>query len=237
MGTVPFFLTCQPAGDEGRWDGMFRIKICGITSVDDALAAARAGADAIGLNFYPRSPRHVSLDTARQIVAALPEKMVAVGLFVNAPSADVCRLWDDLQLDLIQLHGDEPPEYLRQLGDRPLMRAFRVGPGGLQPMLEYLCRCRELAATPRLTLLDSSTGGKFGGTGETGDWSAAARYAAEVGLPPLVLAGGLTPSNVATAIRTVRPAAVDVATGVESSPGRKDSAAVEAFVRAARSAL
>ena len=106
---------------------MFQIKICGITSVDDALATARAGADAIGLNFYPRSLRHVSLDTARQIVAALPKEIVKVGLFVTAPPSDACRTYDDLHLDLIQLHGDEPLEYIAQLGNRPVMRAFRVG--------------------------------------------------------------------------------------------------------------
>jgi phosphoribosylanthranilate isomerase len=219
---------------------MFRIKICGITCVEDALASARAGADAIGLNFYPRSPRYVSGETARQIMAVLPEEMIAVGLFVNTPLADVCRFCDDLQLDLIQLHGDEPPEYLALLGARPIMRAFRVGADGLQPVLEYLDRCRELAAMPRLTLLDSPAGAKFGGTGQTGDWTAAAqyvRYAAEANVPPLVLAGGLTPSNVAAAIQAVHPAAVDVASGVESSPGRKDPAAVEAFVQAAKSAF
>jgi phosphoribosylanthranilate isomerase len=216
---------------------MFRVKICGITYVEDALAAARAGADAIGLNFYPRSPRYVSFETARQIMAVLPEEMVAVGLFVNAPSSDVCRLCDELRLDLIQLHGDEPPEYLALLGARPIMRAFRVGAEGLQPVLEYLDRCRELAAMPRLTLLDSPVGAKFGGTGQTGDWSAAARYAAQADVPPLVLAGGLTPSNVAAAIEAVHPAAVDVASGVESSPGRKDAAAIEAFVQAAKSAF
>jgi phosphoribosylanthranilate isomerase len=216
---------------------MFRIKICGITCVEDALATVRAGADAIGLNFYPRSPRYVSLETARQIIAILPKEMVAVGLFVNAPSSDVCRVSDDLQLDLVQLHGDEPPEYLVQLGTRPIMRAFRVGADGLQPVLAYLDRCRELAAMPRLSLLDSPAGAKFGGTGQTGDWSAAAQYAVQANVPPLVLAGGLTPSNVAAAIQAVHPAAVDVASGVESSPGRKDPAAIEAFVLAAKSAF
>jgi phosphoribosylanthranilate isomerase len=219
---------------------MFRIKICGITCVEDALATARAGADAIGLNFYPRSPRYVAVEAARQIMAVLPTEMVAVGLFVNTPSSDVCRLCDELQLDLIQLHGDEPPEYLALLGARPIMRAFRVGADGLQPVLAYLDRCRELAAMPRLTLLDSPAGAKFGGTGQTGDWSAAAEYAqhaAEANLPALVLAGGLTPENVAAAIQAVHPAAVDVATGVESSPGRKDPAVVEAFVQAARLAF
>jgi phosphoribosylanthranilate isomerase len=216
---------------------MFRIKICGITSVDDAMAVARAGADAIGLNFYPRSPRCIPLDTARGIVAALPDGIVKVGLFVNSPLADVCLAYHNLHLDLIQLHGDEPPEYIAQLGDRPVMRAFRVAGSDLGPVNEYLARCRELQSLPSLVLLDSLVPGQFGGTGQTADWSAAKEYVAQPGLPPLVLAGGLTADNVAEAIAAVRPAAVDVASGVESSPGRKDPAAVEAFVRAARAAF
>jgi len=216
---------------------MFRIKICGITNVDDAVAVARAGADAVGLNFYARSPRYIALGTARRIVAALPKEMVKVGLFVNADPADICRVCDDLGLDLIQLHGDEPPEFLAQLGGRPVMRALRLGTKGVQPVLEYLRRCRELAAMPSLTLLDSLIPGEYGGTGKTADWTAAKQYIVESGLPPLVLAGGLTPANVADAIRTVHPAAVDTASGVESSPGRKDPAAVAAFVQAARAAF
>ena len=216
---------------------MFRIKICGITSVDDALLVARAGADAVGLNFYPRSPRYISFDTARKIVAALPKEIVKVGLFVNAPPVDVCRTYDALSLDLIQLHGDEPPEYLAQLGNRPVMRAFRVKPGHLHPVLEYLARCRGLQAEPKLSLIDSLIPGEYGGTGKTVDWSTAQQYAAQPGLPPLVLAGGLTPDNVAEAIAAVRPAAVDVASGVESSPGRKDPAAGRKFVQAADAAF
>ena len=216
---------------------MFRIKICGITNVDDALAVVRAGADAVGLNFYARSPRYIALDTARRIVAALPKEMVKVGLFVNADPADICRVCDDLGLDLIQLHGDEPPELLAQLGERPVMRALRLGAKGFQAVFDYLRRCQELAAMPSLTLLDSLIPGEYGGTGKTADWTAAKQYVAESGLPPLVLAGGLTPANVADAIRAVRPAAVDTASGVESSPGRKDPAAVAAFVRAAREAF
>ncbi len=212
---------------------MFRIKICGITSVEDALVVARAGADAIGLNFYPRSPRYISFDVAKEIVAALPKGIIKVGLFVNVPPTDVCRAHDDLSLDLIQLHGDESPEYFPQLGSRPVMRAFRVKPGDLHWIVEYLARCRGLKAGPKLVLLDSLVPGEYGGTGKTADWSTARQYAAQPGLPPLVLAGGLTPENVADAITAVRPAAVDTASGVESRPGRKDPAAVEAFVRAA----
>ena len=216
---------------------MFQVKICGITSVDDALAVAQAGADAIGLNFYPRSPRHVTTDVARDILKALPAGVVKVGLFVDTPADEVCRLFDDLHLDLIQLHGDQPPEFLTHLGGRPVMRAFRVGPDGLRPVAEYLARCRMLAVLPTLVLLDSLVAGAYGGTGQRADWGVAKQYVAEPGVPPLVLAGGLTPENVADAIRTVRPAAVDVASGVESQPGRKDPAAVGAFIQAARAAF
>ncbi len=195
---------------------VFRIKICGITNVDDALATARAGADALGLNFYPCSPRCVSPEVARNIIAAVPAETVKVGLFVNSPAGEVCRSFDDLGLDLIQLHGDEPPEYLIQLGRRPVMRAFRIGTDGLRPVTEYLSRCRELGALPALTLLDSAVAGAYGGTGTTVNWKMAGQYVSAGDVPPLVLAGGLSPENVTEAICDVRPAAVDTASGVES---------------------
>jgi len=219
---------------------MFRVKICGITNVDDALAVARAGADAVGLNFYPKSKRCVDAETAGRIVASLPREIVKVGLFVNANVEDVARRFDELGLDLIQLHGDEPPGYLAQLGGRPVIRAFRLGPDGLDPLGRYLADCRQLGCTPRLVLIDALVPGQYGGTGQLADWQLLATYREGPGTgptPPLVLAGGLTPGNVTEAIATVRPAAVDTASGVESSPGRKDRAAVEAFVRAARTAF
>lgn len=215
----------------------FRIKICGITSPDDALLAARAGADALGLNFFPPSPRFVRSDIAREIVGVLSGKPVLkVGLFVNHPPEAVLRIYDDLALDLIQLHGDEPPEYLRRLGTRPVMRALRVGPAGLGPVIEYLAQCARLRAMPELVLLDTDAGKSYGGSGQTGDWSVLAEYPRQE-LPPVVLAGGLNPGNVAEAIRAVRPAAVDVASGVESSPGRKSAELVIQFVALARAAL
>jgi phosphoribosylanthranilate isomerase len=216
---------------------MFRIKICGITTVDDARVAASAGADAVGLNFYPKSPRWIDADQARRIVEALPDGVAKVGLFVNPPEADVCRTFDDLRLDLVQLHGDKPPEFLARLGDRPVVRAFRLGEAGLAPVVEYLDRCRRLDCLPRMVLLDSLVKGAYGGTGKVTDWTAAARYPVGDWHPPLVLAGGLTPDNVAEAIRAVRPAAVDTASGVESSPGRKAEAAVRQFVRRALDAF
>lgn len=216
---------------------MFRVKICGITNVADARAVVQAGADAVGLNFYPKSPRYVAPDRARHIAARLPAGVVKVGLFVNADAAEVCETFDRLGLDLIQLHGDEPPEFLDSLRPRPVMRAFRLGPAGLPPVLEYLDRCRQLGCSPQLTLLDAHIPGQFGGTGMTADWTVAKGYPADPEHPPLVLAGGLTPQNVAQAIRAVRPTAVDTASGVELSPGRKDPAAVVDFVEAARQAF
>jgi phosphoribosylanthranilate isomerase len=216
---------------------MFRIKICGMTTVEDALAAARAGADAVGLNFYAKSPRYIDPPTARQVVDTLPGGVVKVGLFVNAPQQQVCETCDQLGLDLVQLHGDEPPEYLAALGGRAVMRAFRLGPAGLTPVLAYLEQCRRLHCLPQLTLIDSYVPGQYGGTGEPADLDRLKNYPAETWNPPLVLAGGLTPLNVAAAIAAVRPAAVDVASGVEAAPGRKDPAAVEAFIQAARAAF
>ncbi len=216
---------------------MFRIKICGITRVDDALMVAEAGADAIGLNFYPASRRCVSLETAEAIIAAVPNRVKKVGLFVNWPAAQVIAAFERLGLDLIQLHGDEPPEYLGQLAGRPTMRAFRLGSEGLAPIAEYLDRCRALQCVPALCLIDSFVSGHYGGTGRVADWSKLEPYPIEDWHPPLVLAGGLTPDNVAQAIEQVRPHAVDTSSGVESSPGRKDADLVRRFVREAEAAL
>ncbi|MHB1034700.1 MAG: phosphoribosylanthranilate isomerase [Pirellulales bacterium] len=216
---------------------MFHIKICGVTNVDDARLVASSGADAIGLNFYPQSPRCIQRREAERIVEVLPSDVVKVGVFVNASRDEVCRTFDNLGLDLVQLHGDEPPEYLAELEGRPVMRAFRCRQTGLAPVHAYLDRCRELGCLPHMILVDSYKEGAFGGTGETADWSELASYAASAGpsdRPPLVLAGGLTPDNVERAIRTVHPRAVDTASGVESSPGRKDPNRVRAFVQAAK---
>ena len=216
---------------------MFRIKICGLTHVVDALEAARAGADAIGLNFYPQSSRFIQLKRARQIVEALPAEIVNVGLFVNASAADVCRTFDQLALDLIQLHGDEPPTFLAELGDRPVLRAFRLGETGLESIARYLGDCRHLACMPRLVLVDAHVKGAYGGTGQVADWHALKQYPLDASVPPLVLAGGLTPENVAEAIRTVRPAAVDTASGVEAVGGRKSDVLIRKFVAAAAEAF
>ncbi len=214
---------------------MFRIKICGITTVADALAAAEAGADALGLNFYPRSPRYVEPQVARKIVEALPAGVIKVGLFVNARPGEIRPLWEQLGLDLIQLHGDEPPELLAALSDCRVMRAFRVGAEGLNPVVDYLQRCRRLNCLPGMILADSAVKGTYGGSGQVGPWQILARRPAD--LPPLVLAGGLTPDNVAHAIAAVQPAAVDTASGVEDAPGHKSSDRIRSFVRSARQAF
>jgi phosphoribosylanthranilate isomerase len=216
---------------------MFQVKVCGITNSSDALSAIEAGADALGLNFYASSPRFIDRSAARRIIDALPPNIVKVGLFVNAPAEEVCKTFDELDLDLIQIHGDETPNYLTQLGDRPIMRALRLGLAGLQPIFDYLETCKKFGSVPKLVLIDALAQGAYGGTGETANWSICAQYSRRDGLPPLVLAGGLTPRNVAEAIHQVRPAAVDTASGVESSPGKKDPATLTAFVRASQKAF
>jgi phosphoribosylanthranilate isomerase len=214
-----------------------QVKICGITTPDDALSAVRAGADALGLNFYPRSPRFLAPDRARQIVDALAaSEVLKVGLFVNSPADQVRSACDALGLDMVQLHGDEPPEYLSEMKSLRVIRAFRVGPQGLGPVLDYLRRCAALDSMPELVLLDSFVKQAYGGSGQQADWTALAAYPRS-GLPPVVLAGGLTPDCVEQAIQTVRPAAVDVASGVETSPGCKSWDLMATFVARARSAL
>jgi phosphoribosylanthranilate isomerase len=213
---------------------MFRIKICGITRPEDALAAVTAGADAIGLNFYPQSARFVGDEQARRIAAAVPAGVARVGVFVNASADEIKRTFDRTPLDIIQLHGDEPPELLCQFGDRPIMRVFRVGSAGLAAALEYLNRCCQLGIVPRLVLADAPAGPAYGGTGQLADWSALAGYPSTAWHPPLILAGGLTPENVAAAIRTVRPSGRRHSQRGRGQPGSQRSRAVEA-VRAGSS--
>jgi phosphoribosylanthranilate isomerase len=213
---------------------MFRIKICGITTPDDAVVAARAGAEAIGVNFYRPSPRFAA--APREIVDALPVGICKVGVFVNSPPDDICELFDGLGLDLIQLHGDEPPEHLLQLGKRPVLKAFRCGQS-LREVAEYLQRCEELGCRPAAVLIDAAVPGQYGGTGAAPDWELIARDRGLLGDLPLVLAGGLRADNVAQAIAAVRPNAVDVASGVEQSLGIKSPDLVARFVAAARQAF
>lgn len=204
---------------------MIRIKICGITHIDDALQACACGADALGLVFYEKSPRCVTREHARAIVAALPPFVTTVGLFVNEDPETIRKIVDYCGLDVIQLHGDEGPDACLFPPHR-VLKALRVR--GEESLVGI-----EAYAVSAL-LLDAWHPESYGGTGQLGDWKLAARLAAE---RPVILAGGLNPENVAEAIRQVRPYGVDVSSGVESSPGRKDPALVAAFIRNARAAL
>lgn len=217
---------------------MFRVKICGITRVEDALLAVDAGADAVGLNFFPQSPRCVSNDAAREIVAAVGNRACKVGVFVNARREDVLQAHEELGLDLVQLHGDESPAFLHALGAAvPVMRAFRCTAVGLAPIGRYLDACRVLGCPPRMVLIDAYQAGVYGGTGHLPPWEVVARFR-ELRFPyPLALAGGLAPENVGEAILAVRPAAVDVASGVEERAGIKDPARTRAFVAQAQAAF
>jgi phosphoribosylanthranilate isomerase len=206
------------------------VKICGITTLADGLAAIEAGADMLGFNFYPPSPRYVEPAACADLVAALREhgaRATMVGVLVNRPPADVAAILDACGLDLAQLSGDEPAGDLAVLGERAF-KAIRPRDAAEAAALAALYPRR--AAPPGL-LVDASAGpGQFGGTGRTGDWDAARALSAA---QPILLAGGLRPENVAAAVAAVHPWGVDVASGVESAPGRKDPAKMQAFVRGA----
>lgn len=202
-----------------------RIKICGITSVADARAVVASGADAIGLNFYARSPRVVTADQALEIVAAVPPFVTVVGLFVDEPVAGIERILKVAPLDVLQFHGEESPEVCQQFG-RPWIKALRMRTGvGISQQCSRYQGARGI-------LLDSWQEGVPGGTGKTFDW----QLAREKLSLPVVLAGGLHDKNVGDAIRALGPAAVDVCGGVESAPGIKDGARVRQFVAAVRAA-
>ena len=200
-----------------------RVKICGITNLPDGLAAAEAGADALGFVFYDQSPRHISIEAASVLIPQLPPFVLKVGVFVNAPEDVVIRAIRECGLNLLQFHGDEPPEYCLQFGLMS-MKAFRVqDTASLQAVLNYHTDA---------WLLDAYSSSKPGGTGETFNWDLALE--AQAWGHPIFLAGGLTPKNVAEAVRRVRPYGVDVSGGVEAAPGRKDHAKVRAFIQAAK---
>ena len=200
-----------------------RSKICGITRVEDALAAVEAGADAIGLVFYAKSPRAVTVQQARAIIEALPPFVTSVGLFVNAGRCELGEILDAVPLGLLQFHGDEAPADCEGW-HRPYIKALRVKAGD-----DIAASCAAFAGASGI-LLDTYVEGVPGGTGEAFDWSLVPQ-----GLDkPIILAGGLTVDNVAQAIRQVRPYAVDVSGGVEQSKGIKDPAKIRAFMAAVR---
>lgn len=200
-----------------------RIKICGITRIADAAAAARAGADAIGLVFYPPSPRFLSVERAREIRDALPPFVQTVALFVNPDAALVAQVIGRVHPAMLQFHGEESPQLCEQFG-LPYIKACRVKPGA--PALEYLRPFSRAAAW----LFDSHVP-EYGGVGESFDWSLVPATD-----KPVILSGGLSRENVAAAIRRVRPWGVDVSSGVESAKGVKDAAKVAAFIAEVRNA-
>ncbi len=202
-----------------------RSKICGITRVEDALAAVEAGADAIGLVFYAKSPRAVSVEQAAEIVQALPPFVTSVGLFVNMPREQLLAVLQQVPLDFLQFHGDESPAECEGYG-RPYIKALRVRPG------ENVAAAMAPYAGARGILLDTFVEGVPGGTGAAFDWSLVPQGVAR----PIILAGGLEAHNVAAAIRQVRPYAVDVSGGVEASKGIKDAGKIRAFVKSVRDA-
>lgn len=200
-----------------------RVKICGITSLNDAMAAVEAGASALGFVFYEPSPRYVSPESAGEIIRQLPPFVTTVGLFVNAAADTVAEVVQQTGIDLLQFHGDEPEVFCRGF-DRPYIKAFRV-----RPELDV---AEQIAHYPsaRGVLLDAYRPGVPGGTGEVFDWAL---------IPPelasgIILAGGLSAENVAQAIERVAPYAVDVSGGVEAAPGRKDAARINAFMAAVK---
>ena len=201
------------------------IKICGLTREADALAAARLGAHALGFVFYSRSPRNVKPAQAAYIVQRLPPFVTTVGLFVNADAEEVHGLLRTVPIDLLQFHGDEPPEYCAQFG-RPYIKALRVRTG--VDLLQYAQRYEGA----RGLLLDAFVEGTPGGTGSSFDWSLI-----PASLPlPVVLSGGLSAANVVAAIQRVRPCAVDVSSGVEAAPGIKDAQKMQEFFQGVRNA-
>jgi phosphoribosylanthranilate isomerase len=204
---------------------MVRVKICGITNAADALAAIDAGANLLGFNFYEKSPRFITEAEATKIRPRLPKKVEAVGIFVNTPPADVAERCKSLKLNAAQLHGDETAQAVAETARSiPVIKAFRVEPD---------FRLESLDAYPAAFafLFDAAHTGQYGGTGHSTDWDVAQRAATG---HRIILAGGLKVENVAAAVRIVRPYAVDVASGIESKPGKKDHGLLREFIQEVR---
>ena len=206
---------------------MIRIKICGITNLADAKAATDAGANSLGFNFYEKSLRRVSTADAAQIRSKLPKEIEAVGVFVNAKPADINSLRAFVRFDTAQLHGDETPNIVSRVASSlPVIKAFRVD-------ANFLLSTFDQFSDVFAFLLDAARAGQYGGTGQTTDWDFARRAAVS---HRIILSGGLKVENVAEAICLVRPYAVDVASGVESKPGKKDHGRLKEFIDEVRRA-
>ena len=216
---------------------LFKTKVCGITSVADARACCAAGVDAIGLNFYVASPRCITVSQAVEIATAVGNEIQLVGLFVNHSVDDVRVIHQKVGLQYVQLHGDEDPGYLRQLKDLPLIKAFRCRENEMAEIIDFLAACTTLDITLQAILLDAFQLGCYGGSGQRLDWETLANNTHSFGGYRWVLAGGVDADNVAAAITVASPAAVDVASGVEFSPGKKDAELVQRFVTSAIAAF
>jgi phosphoribosylanthranilate isomerase len=184
----------------------------------------------MGFNFYPPSPRFVNLGRAADIVATLPARISRVGVFVNEEPSKTLQIANDLSLDYVQLHGNESIEDIQALQGQPYIRAFRLGADDMGQVVQFLSDCRRLDCLPAAVLVDAHVVGQYGGTGKTIDWQLLSQQRTALGGVPLILAGGLTPANVAESIRIVRPEAVDTASGVETEPGIKSERLIEEFV-------
>ncbi len=203
---------------------MTEIKICGITDLEDALFAVACGVEALGFIFYNRSPRHITPSDARRIITALPPEVAMVGVFVNQKPDEVQQIFDDCGLDYIQLHGDETPAYCRRFPPSLLIKAVSLtGEAELPALASYQVRAM---------LVDSRDAGRYGGTGRRANWALARRVKEN---RPLILSGGLKAENIAAALAEVSPAAVDINSGVEIAPGRKDRDKVRRVVDIIRS--
>jgi phosphoribosylanthranilate isomerase len=204
---------------------MVRVKICGITNAADALAAIDAGANLLGFNFYEKSPRFISEAEAAKIRQQLPKRVEAVGIFVNDPPEGVAERCKSLKLDAAQLHGDETPEIVAEIARTgPVIKAFRVES-------DFQLESLEAYSGAFAFLFDAAHTGQYGGTGHSTDWDFAQRAATG---HRIILAGGLKVENVAAAVRIVRPYAVDVASGIESKPGKKDHGLLREFIQEVR---
>lgn len=232
---------------------VFHVKICGVTTAADAEMVAAAGADAIGLNFVQGSPRQLDLAHGREVAAAIPAGVLRVGVFAGSPVDDMLQIARALRLDAIQLHGHldggrepiDPPERCGQLSGLPVIRAVRLetsrpGTDALAAARQWIAAAVAAGAAPAMVIVDAAVSlatesGRLGGTGERVDWTALARAGS---LPvPMAVAGGLTPDNVAEAVRVTGLSAVDTASGVEAAPGRKDPQKVRDFIAAVRRGL
>ena len=205
---------------------MTRVKMCGITRTQDGLAAAEAGADAIGLVFYAKSPRNVGLEQAASIVRVLPPFVTTVALFVNPQPSDVEAVLRQVRPDVLQFHGEEPPEFCRSFGV-PYLKAARVRPQ--TDLLQFAA----IYADAQGLLLDAWSEAGHGGTGERFDWNMIPEHVPK----PIILAGGLSPANVGRAIELVHPWAVDVSSGIEVAKGIKDAALIAAFMKEVKNAV